>query len=646
MFGTAIGAAGISVAANQGHLEMYMDGASRGDVFPDDYWYAVTYDPTSGTYEQSFVSDRMPSGIQRLRVGNVTGDTALEIVAFLADGSVRIYDQGTKVLERTFPTPAREAYFAGMALADLDGDGLSEIILTTDTVKNLWVYGGDGVLRWTLPGIGGNAVAAAQMDADPAIEIAVTGGQVVDSGSRSVEWTRPAFFEHLLESADIDGDGMEELIVVNDLSLLAYDVDAKVAKWTIPMVGPVDAIHVADFDHDGVIEVLVGDYGQGSVRAFDTVTRSQEWSVRNLDEGITNIATADVDGDGENEVIFGAGAITSGPDRLIVVGRTSGAVEWENVHLDGPFVGPAVGDLDGDGVEEIVAASVESEATYSNGRIVVLDGVTHRLRAISEPVADGHSSLGTQDVLMADFDGDGDQEILIASDSSFGGVVEIWDLEAGASLERIWTNTTQAPYVAFFSVGVADVDGDGTLEIIAGGDDARVYVYDLATGAELAHSTVLGYGSVRALEVDDFDGDGARELAAQLWNGPVHVLDLGTLADEATIDGSFSSMRKASGATSIQLGGLDGAIRTYAWNGADYAPVRTAQLANQEVYGFERLENDLYSVGSGDFLRLSRGATAVWESPSYGPFTGRRTVRTQSGELVTVSRYAILGFAE
>jgi hypothetical protein len=62
-------------------------------------------------------------------------------------------------------------------------------------------------------------MVVSQMDGDPALEIATSNRQVIDTGTRTVQWQLPAggFSSwYPLVTADIDADGMDELIVAGD----------------------------------------------------------------------------------------------------------------------------------------------------------------------------------------------------------------------------------------------------------------------------------------------------------------------------------------------------------------------------------------------------------------------------------------------
>src|SRR5262249_48951491 len=147
----------------------------------------------------------------------VLGDSTPELLVATAYGKVIIYDSKTKKYIKTLATAAGNMYgFYGldMAVADIDGDGINEIVLSQSdffSQSHLYVYTADGNLKWDIPNIGG-ALAVGQMDSDPALEIAVADGHVVDGATHLVQWFQPTGFGYAVTAADTDGDGINELI--------------------------------------------------------------------------------------------------------------------------------------------------------------------------------------------------------------------------------------------------------------------------------------------------------------------------------------------------------------------------------------------------------------------------------------------------
>ncbi len=84
-----------------------------------------------------------------------------------------------------------------------------------------------------------------------------------------------------------------------------------------------------------------------------------------------------------------------------------------------------------------------------------------------------------------------------------------------------WSFETGGP--VFSSPAVADVDGDGSLEVVVGSLDNRTYCLDGATGRE-EWSFETGDAVVSSPAAADVDGDGLPEIVAASRRGVVRCL--------------------------------------------------------------------------------------------------------------------------
>jgi hypothetical protein len=393
IFGSGIGASNIVIGpapAGGGRREILIGCNSRSDFGGDNFWQTLRFNAATGSYDQVFVSpiysgDDYYLRIARIGIGNVQGDSNQEIVVVLSDGRIYVYDFATKTELGYIDTGVFD--FQGLSLTDVTGDGHADLIVTT--ASDLFVGDGPtGELLWSVPGVGGYDVVVGQMDNDAAFEIATTNGSVVDAGTRAVQWTRSGGFGFRLKLAPFQGENYQQLIAAEGWQFVyAYDVARQLPRWSINTPQDIGAIQVADVDNDGVPEVIIGDGQWGTVHVHDLITRAQKWVSNNPEHGVTNIAVADVDGDGIVDLLWGAGWSSTGADYLYVASTTgSHAIKWQSVDLQGPFLGPVIGDLDGDGRPELVVSSLSSNSGYDSGRILVFDLVTLTLRAISAPV--------------------------------------------------------------------------------------------------------------------------------------------------------------------------------------------------------------------------------------------------------------------
>ena len=179
----------------------------------------------------------------------------------------------------------------------------------------------------------------------------------------------------------------------------------------------------------------------------------------------------------------------------------------------GWYSSPAVADLDGDGSPEVIGSA------YS---IVVLDGVTGELKWRVKSGHDRSEEQGSIDnvgrtwpgIAVADVDGDTDLEIVTAHGS---GYVSVYTSEG--YFEPGWPQRPADNELR--SLAVADLDRDGTMEIVVGQarlDRENVWVFE-HTGTLRSGWPQLSNdeGSAAGLYNDniglgDLDGDGELEV--------------------------------------------------------------------------------------------------------------------------------------
>lgn len=165
----------------------------------------------------------------------------------------------------------------------------------------------------------------------------------------------------------------------------------------------------------------------------------------------------------------------------------------------GWYASPAVADLDGDGMQEVIGAA------YT---VFILNGADGSLRKS----IDSQGGRVWPGVVLADVDGDGDLEIVTAHG---GGYLHLFD-HAG---DLIWFRQPAGNELR--SLAVADLDGDGDLEIVVG--QARlhpinVWVLEHDGAVRSGWPQLSGSeGSAAGLYNDnlglgDLDGDGRLEV--------------------------------------------------------------------------------------------------------------------------------------
>lgn len=230
------------------------------------------------------------------------------------------------------------------------------------------------------------------------------------------------------------------------------------------------------------------------------------------------VAIADVDADGESEVV----AVTSSYELTAVDG--DGEVEWtsEAFSFTNFYPQPVVGDLEGDGVPEIVCDAkvvsgadgstvMELEDPTSPYRTPIIadidqDGVQEIILAENVYDADGNilwsGQLSTygQFGLVAEIDGDEEAEVLMVTEA--GAFLFEHD---GEQIDRFYAEVTQAGVPC-----AADFDGDGTMDFGLPASDTLWVVN--ADGDGLWSYTIDDSSGLAGCSAFDLNADGVYEL--------------------------------------------------------------------------------------------------------------------------------------
>jgi hypothetical protein len=323
--------------------------------------------------------------------------------------------------------------------------------------------------------------------------------------------------------ADLNGDGVLDMVVANggingNLSVLIGNGDGTFQPaMTYPTAFGARSVVVGDFNGDGKPDIAVGNGSAGNVLIFpgngDGTFRAPVGSF-NVLGGATYLATGDFNKDGKLDLaVFGVVGVQ------IALGNGDGTFRG-SLSLPAVFgaSGPmAVADLNGDGNLDIVftaSNSVAPAATIQPGIILVMLG--HGDGTFAAPVTYSIGKMATW-VAIGDLNGDGKPDLAVA------------DYAAGAADVAVLlgngdgTFQTAVKYPAIngaSSVVMADFNGDGNLDLAVAsngtgstGLGGSVTVLLGQGDGAFRNSMVYGAGNnPLSLAVGDVNGDGQPDL--------------------------------------------------------------------------------------------------------------------------------------
>lgn len=262
-----------------------------------------------------------------------------------------------------------------------------------------------------------------------------------------------------------------------------------------------------DVNADGVADLIIGapqDFSQGTVGAGharvlsgkDGVTLHAFYGTAFADAlGRDVTAAGDVDGDGHADFAIGtpgagdgAAELRSGKTgQLIRAYHGTSSLEELGWNLDGG------GDLDGDGVNDLIVASPGAATTVAKaGRIQVFSG-SNGVRLLHVKGAAPNARLGTGAAYAGDVDGDGFLDVVVGSPNEVSG-----GFQFGAV--RVFSGTTGATLLS--DIGPNHFSQFG-VTVAAAGDGNSDGRDDVVVGAPSGNLVLTLAGEVRALSGAD-----------------------------------------------------------------------------------------------------------------------------------------------
>lgn len=214
--------------------------------------------------------------------------------------------------------------------------------------------------------------------------------------------------------------------------------------------------------------------------------------------------------------------------------------EFQGNSINGRFLGFSlanVGDVNGDGRNDVVAGDPRSPGGIFLGRALVLSGANGALLYYFSNTFPGFNQFGHSVAGPGDIDGDLVPDILIGDPGQYA--VFLYSGATGLLL-RLWTSLSANSVFGYSVCGAGDVDGDNVPDVAIGAPGfgcgpwvpcpnpipASIFIYSGASG-NLIRSVSSTFGDRFGYVVrnaGDFNGDGVPDLLVHRYRNSVAII--------------------------------------------------------------------------------------------------------------------------
>lgn len=285
-----------------------------------------------------------------------------------------------------------------------------------------------------------------------------------------------------------------------------------------PPVSFSGSLTLADLNSDGLDDLVIG-WADGVTIMLANGTGGLSAPVRysdstlNVDNAVSALTVIDLNGDDHLDVVATGSVRGVG----VYLGDGAGHLAFQRWVGDLPLVDSEVGDVDGDGLLDVVAVDATTPGSvdvFTNADIPQFFASTYRVYP--------YSSVAVPDGIgIGDVNSDGLNDVVVS-----GGKLYVHTQKSNGTL----TSAVELPsFASPTSVLVTDVDLDGDADVLVahdGGQKLGIYlqVAGALTPEDLYPVPFCGNYAAQAVAVGDFSSDGCPDVA--IANGPNGLVTL------------------------------------------------------------------------------------------------------------------------
>ena len=580
-------------------------------------WYEN--DGTGSFSEPQIITEQRAAG--DIYPADLDGDADLDLVFSLGvEGTLWYENDGSgqfgEAQTVAGPLDIDPYLFSSVYAADLDGDGDQDVLTansgfdTSDSEFSWYENDGTGQFEEAkLIKSGFNAyldITTTDLDGDTTEDVLLSSGAGLywfkndGNGDFQTAGDIATLGRESTYAADLDGDGDTDLVTAQVLGYaeLVWFENNGTGNFSEPQTisqRSGNAVYASDVDNDQDIDVIatdnnrIGWYPNNGAGNFDSeaVVVSPQRSLN----GLVEARAADIDGDGDADVL------STSKDKQIVWFENNNA-EFGPVQRIGTLTGTPTAayptDLDQDGDTDVVAATYNLQRGVApSGKIIYYEN--NGAQTFEPQVIDSLNS-GINSIFPADLNGDGNMDILAASDNI------IWYRNNGEStFDKIIVGRLTT-FDRGKQIDTLDIDNDGDLDVIVSPDLGNIEWFENESDGKFSSQRKLGVYATSS-SFADLDGDGDVDLVA--------------------------------GTESYGIYYTIGSLYWYKNNGdGNFVRTREIELPNQRNYTVQEIATvDLDNDGDIDLLT---GGLTFFKNEGGGRFGEARSIDPSVSSLVSV----------
>ena len=564
------GYASFPIAADvngDGNIDVISVGqANYGDTY---YGALVSLGNGNGTFQRAvFYRAGNDTALGNAVYGDFNGDGIPDIAVAGESGIWLFTGQGGGVFSSGALTPFSGST-GGLAAGVFSGDGHLDLALTTQTGFAVFHGKGNGTFRapqaYPTGSLTGKIIVVGDLNLDghPDIvlcaytePIEVPNYVLTYMGNGNGGFSAPAKVPmspvQQIAIADINGDGIPDLVGSNGDSALGTGSGAfhKPVYYRLPELNVVtNYVVTADLRNNGLTDIVLQD-GDGGISVLlnegKGVYEDGEWPP--VEGAYGCAAAADFNGDGKPDLAVNS---TAGISILLGTGAASKPFQSGTTLALSDAGCPVVGNLTGGSAAGLLVPSNQTVVAYlgngdgsftqagttatPGGGFLAVGDFNHdgkldfatsaNLLALGNgdgtfqtPVQIAPDLYGLTNIAAGDLNGDGWTDLVVTEATDSFIYVLLNNHQGGFTVSKIVAKDAGGALIDPAQVILADLNGDGNLDIVTGADYGGVAIYlgdgkgDFTYSAELVIGNSPGGGSV--VWVSDVNGDGIPDLVA------------------------------------------------------------------------------------------------------------------------------------